>query len=159
MARHKKELEKKLATQTPRVGTQNATVQRDDKDTKSVTSISPKANGIPSREELLKLLGYQGMNIALGNAKSNGEYEGILKIISMFNQGPDKSKPAPLRLCNWKLYLDSCTTYQSVFAGWCLNNVHEIEVYLKGHCNTGVILLIPTLWPLLLSLLLSLQHY
>ena len=36
------------------------------------------------------------------------------------------------------MYLDSCATYHSVFVDWCLDNVHDVEVYLKGHCNVGV---------------------
>ena len=138
MAKHKKELNKKLATQTPRAGTQNAAVKEDDEDTKSVASISLKANGMPSSDELLKLMGYQGINIDLGDIESDGKYKGILNGIGMSNQGLSKSKPVRLKLCNSKLYIDSCATHHSVFADWCLNNVHELEVYLKGHCNAGV---------------------
>ena len=68
------------------------------------------------------------MNIALGGAESDGEYESILNGIGMFNQGLGKSKPAHLKLYDWKLYLDSCTTYHLVFADWCINNVHKVEV-------------------------------
>ena len=113
-------------------------MQEDDGDTKSVTSISLEANGMPSREELLKSRGYQGMNIALGDAESYGEYKGILNGIGMFNQDSDKLKPVCLKLCDWKLYLDSCATYHSVLADWCLNNIHEVKAHLKRHCNTGV---------------------
>ena len=56
----------------------------------------------------------------------------------MLNQGLGKSKPARLKLCDWKLYLDSCATYHSVFAYWCLNNIHKVEAYQKGRCNAGV---------------------
>ena len=90
---------------------------------------------------MLKVVGYQGMNIALSEAESDGKYKGILNGIGMSNQfsmGPDKSKPARLKLCNWKLYLDSCATYHLVFTEWCLENIQEVEVYIKGHCNTGV---------------------
>ena len=89
----------------------------------------------PQGEELLKSLGYQGINIALSDVESDDEYKGILNGIGMFNQGSGKSKPARLKLCNWKLYLASCATYHLVFADWCLNNVHKVEVYLKGHFN------------------------
>ena len=71
MAKHKNELKKKLAAQTPRAGTQNAAVQDDYQDTKSVASTILKADGMPSREELLKSLGYQETNIDLGDAESD----------------------------------------------------------------------------------------
>ena len=93
---------------------------------------------MPSRKELLKSLGYQAMNIDLSNAESDGEYKGILNIIDMFNQGLGKLKPAHIKLCNWKFYLDSCATYHLIFTDWCLNSLHKVEVHLKRHCNTGV---------------------
>ena len=78
------------------------------------------------------------MNIAI-NSASDDEYDNIINGIGMLNQGSAKLKPARLKLvCDWKLYLDSCATYHSVFATWCLENIHEVEVYLKGHCNAGV---------------------
>ena len=92
----------------------------------SVTSITLEDDGIPSREEMRKVMGYQGMNVALNEAESDGEYEDILNGIGMSNQfsmGSDKSKPARLKLCDWKLYLDSCATYHLVFAEWCLKNI------------------------------------
>ena len=78
------------------------------------------------------------MNIALGDAGSNWDYERILNRIGMFNQGLGRSKPARLKLCDWKLYFDSCATNHLVFADWCLNSIHKVKAYLKGHCNTGV---------------------
>ena len=137
IAKRKKKLDKKVGT--PRAGTQNAAVQEDNEDTKSVTLFGLKADVMPSRDELLKSLSYQGMNIALNDAESDGEYEGILNGIGMLNQGSSKSNQARLKLCNWKLYnLDSCAMYHSLFADWCLDNVHEVKSYLKGHCNAGV---------------------
>ena len=59
MAKCKKELNEKLDTQTPRAGTQNAAVQENNEITKSIASISLEVDGMPSREELLELLGYQ----------------------------------------------------------------------------------------------------
>ena len=38
----------------------------------------------------------------------------------------------------YKLYLDSCTTYHSLFVGWVLGNVHQVNTVLQGNCNTGV---------------------
>ena len=55
-----------------------------------------------------------------------------------FLEPGSKSKSKCLKLCVWKLYLDSCATYHSVFAEWYLKNIEEVEVYLKGHCNTGM---------------------
>ena len=40
-------------------------------------------------------------------------------------------------LCTWKLYLDSCATYHSVFVEWCLDNIRTVGVSLTGHCNAG----------------------
>ena len=40
-------------------------------------------------------------------------------------------------LCEWKLYLDSCATYHSKVFDWCLDNEHDVSVYLTGHCNAG----------------------
>ena len=136
IAKCKEELEEKV--QTPRAGMKNAAVKEDNEDSKSIALIDLKAIGMPSREELLKSLGYQGMNIVLGNAESDGGYKGILSRIGMLSQGPCKSKQARLKLYDWKLYLDSCATYHTVFTKWCLDNVHEVKAYLKGHCNTGV---------------------
>ena len=62
-------------------------MQEDDEDNKSVASISFNADGMPSREELLKLMGYQGISVALCDAESDGEYKCILNRIGMFNQG------------------------------------------------------------------------
>ena len=38
----------------------------------------------------------------------------------------------------WKLYLDSCVTYHTVFVDWHLDNVHEVDIFLKSNCNAGV---------------------
>jgi predicted Fe-S protein YdhL (DUF1289 family) len=38
----------------------------------------------------------------------------------------------------WKLYLDSCATYHTAFVDWILDNVHEVDMILKGNCNAGV---------------------
>ena len=46
MAKHRKELNKKLAARTTRAGTQNAAVQEDNDDTKSVKLIRLKADGM-----------------------------------------------------------------------------------------------------------------
>ena len=37
-----------------------------------------------------------------------------------------------------KLYLDSCATYHSAFLNWYLDNIHKVDIFLKGNCNTGV---------------------
>ena len=63
---------------------------------------------------------------------SSHQYE-----IDLFNSGSEKPKER-LRLSERKLFLDSCAAYHSVFVEWCLKNVHEVERYLKGHCNAGV---------------------
>ena len=93
MVKRKKELDRKLAAQTHIEGNHNADVQDNNEDTKSVALTSLEVNGMPSMEELLKSLSYQGMNIALGNAKSDGEYKGVLNGIGTFNQGSGRSKP------------------------------------------------------------------
>ena len=125
MAKCKKELNEKLDTQTPRAGTQNAAVQENNEITKSIASISLEVDGMPSREELLELLGYQWLNIALVGAESDGDYKGTLNRIGMFNQDLGESKHVRLKLCDWKLYLDSYVMYHLVFADWCLNDIHE----------------------------------
>ena len=83
---------------------------------------------------------YKGMNIA-SDAASDGKCTNITNGIGMFNQDPGKLKPPRPKLYIWKLYLDSCATHYLVFADGCLSNVHEVEVYLKGHCNAGLPLL------------------
>ena len=127
MARRKKDLD---TEQAPKVGTQHAAVEEEGA---SVASIVLEDNRIPSRG-VFKVMSYQGMNIALSEAESNDEYKSILNRIGMPNQfsmGLDKSKHARLKLWDWKLHLDSCATYHSVFAEWCFENIHEVEVYLK----------------------------
>ena len=55
---------------------------------------------------MLKMMGYQGMNVALSKAESDNKYEDTLNGIGMSNQFSmvsDKSMPARLKLCNWKL--------------------------------------------------------
>jgi len=51
---------------------------------------------------------------------------------------PKPSKEVCMTLCAWKLYLDSCDTYHSAFADWCLENICEVDTILKGSCNAGV---------------------
>ena len=147
------------STYASKVGTQHAVVQEAEDDVDSVGSIELDSDGMPSRAEFLKSFGYQGMNIG-NEPPSNDEYESLLEGIGLLNQGSNskcypkeshprkavtfsspKAKPRSgrsLKLDDWKLYLDSCATYHSCFADWCLDNVHEVEVYLKGHCNAGV---------------------
>ena len=43
-----------------------------------------------------------------------------------------------LTLDAYKLYLDSCATYHSVFVEWCLDNITADGVVLRGNCNAGV---------------------
>ena len=120
MASHKKDLD---AMRGSKVGTQHAAVEEEEL---SVASITLEDDGIPSREEILKAMGYQGMNVTLSKAESDGAYEGILNRIGMSNQfslGLDKSKPGRLKLCYWKLYLDSYATYHLVFTEWFLENI------------------------------------
>ena len=74
MTKRKKGLNKKLATQSPRVGTKNEAVQEEDENLKYVASISLEADGMPSRDEVLKSLGYQGINID-SDTPSDGEYD------------------------------------------------------------------------------------
>ena len=105
MASCKKDLDAKRA---PKIGTQYAAVEEEGA---SVVLIVLEDDGMLTREDMLKAMGYQGMNIALSKTESDGEYEHILNGIGMSNQfsmGSDKSKPTRLKLCDWKLYLDSC---------------------------------------------------
>ena len=37
----------------------------------------------------------------------------------------------------WKLYVDSCTTNHTELVDWYLDNVHDVDIVLKGNCNTG----------------------
>ena len=74
MTKRKKGLNKKLATQSPRVGTKNAAVQEEDENLNYVASISLEADEMPSRDEVLKSLGYQGINID-SDTPSDGEYD------------------------------------------------------------------------------------
>ena len=97
MASRKKELD---ANRSSKVGTQHAAVEEEEL---SVASITLEDNGMPSREEMIKAMGYQGMNVALSEAESDGKYKDILNGIGMSNQfsmGSDKSKPARLKLCD-----------------------------------------------------------
>ena len=52
--------------------------------------------------------------------------------------GDIKARKRVLSFDNWKLYLDSCSTYYYMFMGWCLRNVHKVNVALNGHYNGGV---------------------
>jgi hypothetical protein len=135
MASVKKNLDAKRSS---KAGTQHAAVEEEEL---SVASITLEDDGMTSREEMLKAMGYQGMNFALREVESDNEYEDLLNGIGLsgqYSMGSEKPKPARLKLCDWKLYLDSCATYHSVFAEWCLENTEEVQVYLKGHCNAGV---------------------
>ncbi len=53
------------------------------------------------------------------------------------------SKPAGrdrlLTLPEGRVYLDSCATYHSVFVACILDNIHEVDTYLTGHCNDGLL--------------------
>ena len=135
MAIRKKDHDARWAS---KVRTKHAAVEEEEL---SVASITLEDDGMPSREEMFKAMCYQGMNVALSEEESDGKYEDILNGIGMsnhFSMGSDKWKPARLKLYNWKLYLDSCATYHSVFAEWYLKNIQEVELHLKGHCNIGV---------------------
>jgi hypothetical protein len=58
MASVKKNLDAKRSS---KAGTQHAAVEEEEL---SVASITLEDDGMPSREEMLKVMGYQGMNIA-----------------------------------------------------------------------------------------------
>ena len=144
---------------TSKTGTQHAAIQEVEEDANSIGSIELESDGMPSRAEFLKSFGYQGMNVG-SVPPIDREYESIMEGIGLLNPGsrakcyPKESHPRKevtfsspkakprsgrsLKLDDWKLYLDSCATYHSCFADWCLDNVHDVEVYLKGHCNAGV---------------------
>ena len=42
-------------------------------------------------------------------------------------------------LCPWKLYLDSCATYSSMFVKWFLDIIGPTPYHLKGYCNAGTL--------------------
>ncbi len=44
-----------------------------------------------------------------------------------------------LTLPEGRVYLDSCATYHSVFMEWILENIHELDTYLTGYCNAGLL--------------------
>ena len=46
----------------------------------------------------------------------------------------------------WKLYLDSCATYHTLFADWYLHNVNEVDIVTKSNYNAGVTINIQTGW-------------
>ena len=56
----------------PKVGTQHATVEEEEI---SVASIDLEDDVMPSREEMLKVMGYQETNVALSKAEIDGEYK------------------------------------------------------------------------------------
>ena len=69
MASRKKDLDAKRGS---KAGTQHAAVEEEEL---SVASITLEDDGMPSREEMLKAMGYQGMNVALSDAESDGEWK------------------------------------------------------------------------------------
>ena len=80
MASHKKDLDAKWAS---KIGTQHVAIEEEEI---SFPLIVLEDDRMPSREEMLKVMGYQWMNAALSKAESDGEYEGILNGIGMSNQ-------------------------------------------------------------------------
>ena len=46
--------------------------------------------------------------------------------------------PSRFKLDWWKLYLDSCATYYSVFVAFLLDNVTGVDTILRQNCNSGV---------------------
>ena len=69
-----------------KAGTQHAAVKDDNDD--SVTSINLETDGMPSGADLLKALGYQGMNIG-SDSQSDDECDNIINEIGMLHQGLD----------------------------------------------------------------------
>ena len=52
---------------------------------------------------------------------------------------PKVKKPEQrITLDNCKLYLDSCATYHSAFVEECLNNIHDMDMVLKGSCKADI---------------------
>ena len=58
--------------------------------------------------------------------------------VGFLTPGEASTKGKRLKLAPNKLFLDSCATYHSGYVDWLTKNVHEVERYLKGHCNAGV---------------------
>jgi len=68
--------------------------------------------------------------------------EQLLGAPPALQRGHEARLPAQQRgritLHDWKLFLDSCTTYHSAFSDWMLSNMHEVSTVLRGNRNAGV---------------------
>ena len=56
---------------------------------------------------------------------------------------PAESKECPT-LDWWKLYLNSCATYNQVFVDYLLTDINETNMVLKANCSKGVAKKIPS---------------
>ncbi len=44
-----------------------------------------------------------------------------------------------LTLPEGRVYMDICAIYHSVSVEWILDNIHEVDTYLTGLCNAGLL--------------------
>ena len=155
--REKKNLTEKNAAGVDNINTQEKEDPEDDNDYEDV-AIVLESDGIPTREEMLKTMGYVGVgvclnvmsyqdqdndgnNIKFGFASPGATQHPIETLYNkkevVFERTPKPGVRVPrlsnVTLCEWKLYLDSCATYHSKFVDWCLENVHDVSVHLTGH--------------------------
>ena len=159
--REKKKLAEKNAAGVANIKTQ-AKEDTEDDNTSEDVAIVLESDGMPTREEMLKIMVYLGVGVYL-NFMSDQDQDNDDKkfklgfaslgdtqhpIETFYNKKEVKfdrtSKPEVwvprlhmVTLCECKLYLDSCATYHSTFVNWCLENLHDVSVHLTGHSNGG----------------------
>ena len=86
----------------------------------------------PSYLSILKKGGTGARGYALAAAA-------LSSIPATYKMPPRKRAPARRHITDPnKLYLDSATTYHSMFVKWYLKNVRVAEKTLRGNCNAGV---------------------
>ena len=99
-------------------------------------------DGKPTREALLDMMGFCTIDVSGIDLLETGTQTKPKKVsfADIVQNGVSKASPETKRLTldAYKLYLDSCATYHSVFVEWCLDNITTDGVVLRGDCNAGV---------------------
>ena len=57
--------------------------------------------------------------------------------VNLANVDPESNRRR-IKLSPFKLYLDSCATYHTMFETLWLENIHKVDRVMQGHCNAGV---------------------